>query len=536
MGSRLEVYADIPPNDILVSMDYHEEIVLDRSSPSKLESQSGGSQSHPSNRGNAPSSSHPHPGRIAIPPPQLTFPIYPGYSHALQQQHPHPHSPIHQHPHSPIHQYPMHSPIHTHPHPLSIQHQHQHQQHQHQHQHAMAYSQHPLSSPYIYSPYNMTPVSTLPPSIQTGGTPTGVDSLPQDMRTPSGQPQHPMQVLSGRPGLGLPPITPSMPPFSFIPPSSMGAMSPGVRGGGMVNMGGLNVISGNLSAGSLTTPTGPQYLSPGVPAFTAQWEAHTVAVDMQNRGMAPMQAQLAVQSQGQSGEYFPFFPPSHMQGSQQQTSAYSSSLTIEEEAGTWTADSSPEDESDHTTTSPLRPQSPAQTELRARRPSSSTSDGEGDLHSDSVSVFTGDGDGERDLSSVGTSVDDHSSSAQHTLRWPSTAPSLHHAQTYPETRQGTLSAEEGLVSRTQSGPATITRASLQKCERQLRGRLFPLHRRQLLRLIRYQNRLRLLRLRRSLKKHVLTQRLIQLSERPSLLVSQEGSRSHRRFLPKKEAD
>ena len=115
------------------------------------------------------SSSHRHPGPISLPPP-TAFTLPPG---VVFSPHAHPQSPIYHpgYPLTPVHPHPMGSPLH---HPLGS----------------------PLHHPAMHSPLHH------PGHPQYGAYPHHAAPVHYGVITPH----------------GLPPITPSMPPFTFLPP------------------------------------------------------------------------------------------------------------------------------------------------------------------------------------------------------------------------------------------------------------------------------------------------------------------------------
>ena len=131
------------------------------------EQQPAGSQGH--GKKSTSSSSHRHPGPISLPPP-TTFTLPPG---VVFSPHAHPQSPIYHpgYPLSPVHPHPMGSPLH---HPLGS----------------------PLHHPAVHSPLHH------PGHPQYGAYPHHAAPVHYGVITPH----------------GLPPITPSMPPFTFLPP------------------------------------------------------------------------------------------------------------------------------------------------------------------------------------------------------------------------------------------------------------------------------------------------------------------------------
>ncbi|KAH0826575.1 hypothetical protein J3R83DRAFT_4932 [Lanmaoa asiatica] len=118
------------------------------------------------------SSSHRHPGPISLPPP-TAFTLPPG---VVLSPHAHPQSPVYHpgYPLSPVHPHPMGSPLH-----------------------------HPMGSP-LHHPVHMHSPLHHPGHPQYGTYPHHATSVHYGVITPH----------------GLPPITPSMPPFTFLPPQA----------------------------------------------------------------------------------------------------------------------------------------------------------------------------------------------------------------------------------------------------------------------------------------------------------------------------
>ena len=142
-----------------------------KSSPSREQqpqtSSSTGSQGH--GKKSSQSSSHRHPGPISLPPP-TAFTLPPG---VVFSPHPHPQSPLYHpgYPLGPVHPHPMGSPLH-----------------------------HPMGSPLTHPAHVHSPLHP-PGHPQYGAYPHHATPVHYGVITPH----------------GLPPITPSMPPFTFLP-------------------------------------------------------------------------------------------------------------------------------------------------------------------------------------------------------------------------------------------------------------------------------------------------------------------------------
>ncbi|KAF8549136.1 hypothetical protein OG21DRAFT_627874 [Imleria badia] len=140
-------------------------------------SSSSGPQTH--GKKSSQSSSHRHPGPISLPPP-TAFTLPPG---VVFSPHAHPQSPLYHpgYPLSPVHPHPMGSPLH-----------------------------HPMGSPLTHPAHVHSPLHH-PGHPQYGAYPHHTTSVHYGVITP----------------YGLPPITPSMPPFTFLPPQGQTPMQNG---------------------------------------------------------------------------------------------------------------------------------------------------------------------------------------------------------------------------------------------------------------------------------------------------------------------